>query len=78
MEPDASAIEAAKAQGEGWVLKLEGDYSPDEAVPPQAIVGAWKVQGRLIVGEFVRNPNYIRGWPKRVWIDKPNSENPSG
>lgn len=53
------AVEEARRIPGGWVHQIEGPYGPDDAVPPQAIVGAWKVddQGRL-TGEFVPNPNH--------------------
>lgn len=38
---------------------IEGDYGPDDAVPPQAIRGAWKVDDAgLITGDFLPNPNF--------------------
>lgn len=53
---------AALANPGGWVYKIEGSYGPTEHVPPEAIVGAWKVGDRgEIVGEFVPNPNYREG-----------------
>jgi hypothetical protein len=34
-----------------------GDYGPDDAVPPTAIRGAWKVgDDGQIVGDFLPNP----------------------
>lgn len=36
-----------------------GEYAPDGAIPPEAIVGAWKVDGSgELEGQFVPNPNY--------------------
>jgi len=51
---------AARRNPGGWVYKIEGPFGPDDAVPPEAIVGAWKVDadGELI-DEFVLNPNYV-------------------
>lgn len=49
----------AKAQPNGWVYAIGGGYSDTEAVPPQAIRGAWKVDAHgNITGEFKSNPNY--------------------
>ena len=49
----------------GWVYHIAGQFDPADAVPREAIVGAWKVdpQGR-IVGDFIENKNYdpVR-WP---------------
>jgi hypothetical protein len=49
----------------GWVYAIEGEYGPDEAVPPQVVKGAWKVDpDGKIVGEFIPNPNHVPGYPK--------------
>lgn len=49
----------AKGQPNGWVYAIGGGYSDTEAVPPQAIRGAWKVDAHgNITGEFKPNPNY--------------------
>jgi hypothetical protein len=55
-------IEAARKNPNGWVYKIEGTFGPDEHVPPEAVVGAWKVddQGNL-TGEFLGNPKYAPG-----------------
>ena len=51
--PPALVAEAKTKPG-GWVYEIVGDYGPDDAVPPTAIRGAWKVddQGQ-IVGYFL-------------------------
>lgn len=55
-------VAAAKANPGGWVYKIEGQFAPDEAVPPQSIVGAWRVDSAgELTGEFVENPNYRPG-----------------
>ena len=53
------ATYAARKWPNGWVYEIEGDYGPDDAVPPEAVVGAWNVdpEGR-IVGDFIPDPNY--------------------
>lgn len=52
-------IAAARTNPGGWVYKIEGAYLPHEGVPPEAIVGAWKVDANgVLTGEFVLNPNY--------------------
>ena len=49
----------AKANPNGWVYVISGGYNSSEAVPPQAIQGAWKVdQNGNITGEFKPNPNF--------------------
>jgi len=63
----AKPTQAARAEAlkcpDGWVYVIDGDFDPEEDVPPEAIVGAWKVDpaGR-IAGNFVPNPSYR---PKR-------------
>ena len=63
IKPHSGEVEEAAANANGWVYRIEGEYRSEEAVPPEAIVGAWKVgpDGK-IVGAFVPNPNYV---PKR-------------
>jgi hypothetical protein len=53
-------IEEARRNPNGWVYAIDGDFGPDDAVPPGRIAGAWKVdaQGKL-TGEFKPNPRYI-------------------
>jgi hypothetical protein len=58
-EPTAQAQAEARRHPGGWVYKIEGGFGPDDPVPPDAIVGAWKVdESGSIVGEFVPNPKY--------------------
>jgi hypothetical protein len=52
-------IQAARANPNGWVYKIEGQFGTQDYVPPEAVVGAWKVdENGLLTGEFVENPNY--------------------
>jgi hypothetical protein len=48
--PPALVAEARKRPG-GWVYEIVGGYGPDDAVPPTAIRGAWKIDddGRVDV-----------------------------
>ena len=58
--PPPAAVEEAKSRRNGWVYEIDGSYGPNDAVPPDAIRGAWKVDGDgNIVGDFIPNPNYI-------------------
>lgn len=58
--PSAAAITEARKNPNGWVYEIRGNYSPNDAVPPNAIVGAWKVDDHgNIVGEFIENPNFV-------------------
>jgi hypothetical protein len=57
--PTEEAHEEAKRNPGGWVYKIEGDYGPNDAVPREAIVGAWQVdENGNITGDFIPNPNY--------------------
>jgi len=52
-------VKAARENPNGWVYKIEGSFGPTEYVPPDAVVGAWKVdEGGNLTGEFVPNHNY--------------------
>jgi hypothetical protein len=56
--PDALVTEARNRPG-GWVYEIVGDHGPDDAVPPAAIRGAWKVNDHgEIEGDFIPNPNF--------------------
>ena len=57
--PPPGAIEEAKSRPNGWVYEIVGSYRPNDDVPPEAIRGAWKVDGNgNIVGDFIPSPNY--------------------
>jgi hypothetical protein len=58
-QPPADAVEEAKRHPNGWVYQIVGDFGPNDAVPPEAIAGAWKVDGAgHIVGRFIPNPRF--------------------
>lgn len=55
-------IVAARENANGWVYKVKESYGPTEYVPPEAIVGAWKVDANgNLTGEFIPNPKYQPG-----------------
>jgi hypothetical protein len=59
MIPPPSAHEEAKRNPNGWVYALDGDFGSNDDIPPERIVGAWKVAGNgEITGKFIPNPNY--------------------
>lgn len=59
IEPSEEVVQAAKLRPNGWVYQIEGRYASHESVPPEAILGAWKVDAKgNIVGDFIPNPNY--------------------
>jgi len=58
-------VAEARARPGGWVYQIVGSYGPQDAVPPTAIQGAWKVDDNgEIEGEFIPNPNFVAppGW----------------
>ncbi|WEF32872.1 hypothetical protein [Pseudoduganella chitinolytica] len=58
-------VETARANPNGWVYKIEGSFAPTDYVPPEAVVGAWRVDKKgNLTGEFVPNPNYKPNLPK--------------
>ncbi|WP_080934341.1 hypothetical protein [Xanthomonas albilineans] len=58
-------VQAARENPNGWVYKIEGKYGPTEHVPPEALVGAWKVDANgNLTGEFMSNPQYKPGFSK--------------
>ena len=58
--PTPQMIEEARKNPNGWVYAIEGNFGPNDAVPPEAIAGAWKVSpdGKIIEGSFRPNPNF--------------------
>ena len=58
-EPLPEEIREASAHPNGWVYRIAGSYPEGEAVPPEAIVGAWKVDANgRITGAFISNPRF--------------------
>ena len=57
--PPQSAVKEALNYPNGWVYEIDEPYKNKEAVPPEAIRGAWKVNDKgIIEGDFIPNPNY--------------------
>jgi hypothetical protein len=69
--PLPGETEEAKRQPNGWVYRVAGRFGADERVPPEAIVGAWKVDasGR-ITGSFVETLRTTRAPGRPVASDK--------
>ena len=62
LQPEAGELAEAARNPGGWVYRIAGAYSPHDRVPPEAIVGAWKVgDDGQIVGDFMPNPNFKGG-----------------
>lgn len=59
--PSPALVDEAKANPGGWVYEIDSGMVDDPygAVPPEAIIGAWKVDasGKLS-GDYQANPNY--------------------
>jgi hypothetical protein len=57
--PTPEMIEEARRNPNGWVYVIDGDFGHNDAVPPECIVGAWKVDasGKL-TGEYQANQKY--------------------
>lgn len=59
VEPTQAEREQAKVRPSFWVYKIVGNYGRDDAVPSEAIAGAWQVDAQgNIFGDFIPNPNY--------------------
>ena len=59
VQPEAGEIAEAALNPGRWVYRISGAYGPNDRVPPEAVVGAWKVgDDGQIVGDFVPNPNF--------------------
>jgi|tagenome__1003787_1003787.scaffolds.fasta_scaffold9134265_1 hypothetical protein len=58
-QPTPEMIDEARKHPNGWVYVIEGTFGPNDAVPPTAIVGAWKVDASgNLTGEYRANTNY--------------------
>lgn len=59
-DPLPEAIKEALKFPNGWVYEIDGGFKHEDAIPPQAIKGAWQVNEKgVIIGEFILNPNHI-------------------
>jgi hypothetical protein len=58
-KPPESAVREAKKNPNGWVYDIDTRYNLANHVPPEAIRGAWKVDGSgSIIGDFIPNLKY--------------------
>lgn len=63
--PTEQEMMAALMRPDGYVMRIHRSLDPAGEIPREAIIGAWKVNGRgRIVGDFIVNPDYdpVR-WP---------------
>lgn len=65
VKPLPGELQEAKRHPNGWVYRIAGRFGPDDGVPPEAIVGAWRVDAHGdIVGDFIQNERYDpQRWP---------------
>ena len=58
--PTREARSEALKTPNGYVYKIDESFRGSDEIPPQAIIGAWKVNEKgHIVGDFIPNPNYV-------------------
>jgi hypothetical protein len=49
----------ARKNPNGWVYVIDGAFGPNDHVPPEKVVGAWKVDAAgMLTGEYQANPKY--------------------
>ena len=60
VEPTPAMHQEAKRNPNGWVYVIQGNYGPNDGVPPEAIAGAWRVDalGNIVSGSYVANPKF--------------------
>ena len=58
-KPPPELIAEARLSPGGWVYEIDGEFGSKDAIPREAIRGAWAVdrEGKL-TGEYRDNPNY--------------------
>jgi hypothetical protein len=58
-EPTPAMHEEARRHPGGWVYVVDGTFGPNDVVPNDRIIGAWKVDRRgQLTGRFKPNPDY--------------------
>jgi len=73
--PSVTEIASAKAHPGGLLYRVAGPFGPHDPVPPEAIVGAWRVSAHgEIVGDFERNRRYDASlWSSGEITSRPGS-----
>jgi len=72
--PPEKLIQYASTVKNCWIYEIDGDYGPGQDVPPEKIIGAWKVNEMgQIEGPFIPNPSFISSrnsmlWPARNFV----------
>jgi hypothetical protein len=56
--PDELLSAAAQTPG-GWVYAIDPAFDPRDRIPPEGVIGAWKIDDSgQPTGEYTPNPNY--------------------
>ena len=59
LEPTSKEIEEASKHPNGWVYRIDGNFSDDQQIPPTAIIGAWEVDSNgKLTNKFDTNKKY--------------------
>ncbi len=60
LKPTQGEKDEAKKYLNGWVYRIEGIFSDEDAIPPEAIIGAWEVDDKgNLTGTWKGNKNFI-------------------
>ena len=59
LKPTQGEKDEAKKHPNGSVCRIDGDFADEDDIPPEAIIGAWKVDGNGNLGDWKLNPNFI-------------------
>jgi hypothetical protein len=66
-QPDIppEAMQEAKRNPGGWVYQIEGDYGPNDAIPPEDIVGGCVLLAVMLAAEKAETSREI---PSRLFL----------
>ena len=60
LKPTQGEKNEAKKYPNGWVYRIDGNFSDEDAIPPEAIIGAWEVdKNGNLTGKWKANKNFI-------------------
>jgi len=58
-QPTLAMREEARRNPGGWVYVVDGTFGPNDVVPADRIIGAWKVDRRgNLTGKYKPNPEF--------------------
>lgn len=61
VDPSPELLAEARRHPGGWVYEMDGEFGPNDTVPPEAIKGAWEVgENGELTGVYQANPRYRR------------------